>query len=610
MRFPRFLIVATAICCLYFAGSFDAEAAKWYNRSALTGGGANALDAVPGSGTDMDDTETKAFVVTDSRVYFYDLDLTSGATESSPNVIAPDTAAGTKRWILVNSFAQIISSDTTFYVATTGSDTTGNGTVGAPWATLGKAISYLNGYYWDVSSVDVAVRLAYGEYEESAGIFVNHPCASSLTIQGSDATATTLIAIAGTGNDGTRDYIDVAGDQTVAYPAGVAIEIPTGENVGVYTVYGSEYSESTRITLDQTLNDNAAGSGFYVQALAWSDDVVVTFIGAQGIIIADGASIKKIDGIKFVSDPVEGAFAAISVEKSGYVYMTDIFAEDFARGFYAATSSTIEGSALFSIGHTMGGIYLDSNSAFRGSAYACHGVSGVVANADYGFYAQNNSFVDCSACVSNGNQDGFRAGEGSTIIVDVARAYDNDEFGVYLSMVSKGLVFNPEMGGNGLSDYGYAYGSILFDDSSTKHALDELRAASTSGIAMKNYAGATVATVENAGQFYPNGGLRQPSVQVSVAGPSDAVNVAGADILMLASASNNVTVGGLVGGVVGDVLIVSKIGAANSVTIEHQEGAGNQDFFLSSGADETIGAGVKGGWIFVFGGTNWNEIEN
>ncbi len=41
---------------------------------------------------------------------------------------------------------KVISADTTFYVATTGSDTTGDGSSGSPWATLRKALSYLDEY--------------------------------------------------------------------------------------------------------------------------------------------------------------------------------------------------------------------------------------------------------------------------------------------------------------------------------------------------------------------------------------------------------------------------------------------------------------------------------
>ena len=71
-------------------------AKNFYVASALIGGGTGALDAI--DGTDLADLDA-AFVQTDGTIYFYHLDATSGAAESSPDIIKPDTNAGTKRWI-------------------------------------------------------------------------------------------------------------------------------------------------------------------------------------------------------------------------------------------------------------------------------------------------------------------------------------------------------------------------------------------------------------------------------------------------------------------------------------------------------------------------------
>lgn len=73
--------------------------------TALTGGTAGALDKIDGNtggeggGALLDDDA--AVVVLSTGVYHYHLNATSGATENSPYVIAPDTNPGTKRWILV-----------------------------------------------------------------------------------------------------------------------------------------------------------------------------------------------------------------------------------------------------------------------------------------------------------------------------------------------------------------------------------------------------------------------------------------------------------------------------------------------------------------------------
>jgi len=71
--------------------------AKHLNFSALTGGGTGALDAYDGDNLSDGD---HGYVVTDSGYYIYDLDASSGASENSPYIIAPDLNPGTKRWVL------------------------------------------------------------------------------------------------------------------------------------------------------------------------------------------------------------------------------------------------------------------------------------------------------------------------------------------------------------------------------------------------------------------------------------------------------------------------------------------------------------------------------
>lgn len=72
-------------------------AVNGYKFTALTGGGAGALDARDGTALGEGDI---AIVTASGVLYIYQLSATSGATESSPNIIAPDTNAGTKRWLI------------------------------------------------------------------------------------------------------------------------------------------------------------------------------------------------------------------------------------------------------------------------------------------------------------------------------------------------------------------------------------------------------------------------------------------------------------------------------------------------------------------------------
>ena len=69
------------------------------------------------------------------------------------------------------------------------------------------------------------------------------------------------------------------------------------------------------------------------------------------------------------------------------------------------------------------------------------------------------------------------------------------------------------------------------------------------------------------------------------------------------TSSNNVTIGGLAGGVAGQLLFVVKTNTSNSAILENIEGGGSQDIKLLSGADETIT--TFGGWMLVCDGSNW-----
>lgn len=80
-------------------------------KTALTGGAATALDSIDGALL-LDGDVALAFVA--NVLYIYTLDDDSGAAESSPDIIAPDTNPGNKRWIM-QEVANISSYDALVY---------------------------------------------------------------------------------------------------------------------------------------------------------------------------------------------------------------------------------------------------------------------------------------------------------------------------------------------------------------------------------------------------------------------------------------------------------------------------------------------------------------
>lgn len=96
----------------------------------------------------------------------------------------------------------------------------------------------------------------------------------------------------------------------------------------------------------------------------------------------------------------------------------------------------------------------------------------------------------------------------------------------------------------------------------------------------------------------------------STEGPTDNVDVSGITTLFVDSGSNNVTIGGLAGGVDGQILFVIRISASNDVTIENNEAEATQPILLHKGADETLSAEF-GGWTFIcHAATDWHDISH
>ncbi len=93
-----------------------------YIKTALTGGGATALDGIDGDSLLDGDV---AFVFVSGLHYVYELDDDLDIAESSPTYIRPDTNTGTKDWVLRDVYAtagRILQTvATTVVTSTTGS---------------------------------------------------------------------------------------------------------------------------------------------------------------------------------------------------------------------------------------------------------------------------------------------------------------------------------------------------------------------------------------------------------------------------------------------------------------------------------------------------------
>lgn len=110
-------------------------------------------------------------------------------------------------------------------------------------------------------------------------------------------------------------------------------------------------------------------------------------------------------------------------------------------------------------------------------------------------------------------------------------------------------------------------------------------------------------------KFEVAGAISSAFLNLTAEGPTDDLNVAGVNTVFVDTNYNNVTLGGLVGGVEGQYLNIVLIDWSNDFTVENEEGS-NQNIYLHAGADVTIPAGNRAGFLLVCDGSDWYDVSH
>lgn len=124
----------------------------------------------------------------------------------------------------------IIIANATVYVATTGSDTAGNGLVGSPFATVSHALAFLAGFAI-APGVVITINVANGTYADNP--VVSHPNGSQIEIVGNSGSAPTIIAATHITADGSANVVLTFASVAAFTPAGgdcVVFHTGTGTN--------------------------------------------------------------------------------------------------------------------------------------------------------------------------------------------------------------------------------------------------------------------------------------------------------------------------------------------------------------------------------------------
>lgn len=95
-----------------------------------------------------------------------------------------------------SGMSEMIVTNTRFYVTLTGNDTTGNGSLLAPWRTLKHAMTALQSC-WISSAATVTIELGDGYHNHTELVDIGHPCGSRIVITGKNCYSTTAVAFNG-----------------------------------------------------------------------------------------------------------------------------------------------------------------------------------------------------------------------------------------------------------------------------------------------------------------------------------------------------------------------------------------------------------------------------
>ena len=111
---------------------------------------------------------------------------------------------------------------------------------------------------------------------------------------------------------------------------------------------------------------------------------------------------------------------------------------------------------------------------------------------------------------------------------------------------------------------------------------------------------------ENGNFNIPNGAISSDTATITSS--ADDTDVSGVNTLFVTTAGGNVVIGGFSGGIAGQVLYIARKDATNDLTLEHLEGAGDQDIYMHEGTDETLDS--WGGFVLVCDGSDWYDLSH
>jgi hypothetical protein len=306
-----------------------------------------------------------------------------------------------------------INANTNLYLATTGSDTTGDGSQGNPWLTLNKAYSWLSSRRI-MNGSQVNINMAAGTYTPAQNVNLNHPDGQYIAIIGADYLAYSMTSIVSAGAQSAledtyhkyRDYvIQVSSVTNIVAGDYVIVNACAGGTNPLYMPGCHEVRSvdgvNTRITIRVYHIHANAASG----AVTGKVTVLKTMIntGSYSLLINNNNTLGYITKIALMNSGARSQYAiyvqngALFTASPPFAICKSYGASLFNQGQFYSPSASINGTTMSIVvsGCTYG-VYAVEASLFQ-AQYA-------IFNGGYtGPYIVFGSHGECYGCISTGN---------------------------------------------------------------------------------------------------------------------------------------------------------------------------------------------------------------
>lgn len=333
----------------------------------------------------------------------------------------------------------LIAADVTLHVSTSGSDSTGDGSSGSPWATVAHAMEHLKNK-WIAQGVTVTIDVAAGTYTATSLTNLSHPCGARIRLQGATPLARTLSSIVSSSGSASNWSLVLQLNDASGISAGdfVLIRSTTGGSLpemicGCHKITSVD-GANNRVTVSSNHSHGTAPSG----AVTGSVDIVQTVLqynGSTGLYLSR-ADFGEINNLVIAGNRTASTYGVYTIYDVTCSLGNKVGINGFHYGLYARNrcqvnaaylavsncvqfglvaqyNTTISAAYAVASGNNSGSTGQGFSAYFASPIYASHSIA--TGNIYIGYYASFGSTISCHYSISSAHTHGAHSDRTSTV---------------------------------------------------------------------------------------------------------------------------------------------------------------------------------------------------